>query len=46
MLNFFVGAFIGIVVGFLGCAVLSVNNSEKYTDEPLKDEETGDSNDR
>ena len=47
MLQFIIGVFVGTIIGFLICAVLSVNNSESGENQiDNKSQEIGDSDAR
>ena len=47
MLKFLIGVVVGGIIGFLVCAVLSINNAEKESKQPtLVSKETGDSDAR
>ena len=44
MLQFILGVIVGSIIGFLVCAVLSINNFEKDREQPTHStKETGDS---
>ena len=44
MLKFLIGVVVGGIIGFLVCAVLSINNAEKESKQPTPvSKETGDS---
>ena len=44
MLQFIIGVFVGAIIGFVVCAILSINNSEKDRSIPTPaTKETGDS---
>ena len=47
MLNFFIGIVVGGIIGFMICAVFSINNSKQNRATPTPaSEETGDSDAR
>ena len=47
MLKFLIGVVVGGIIGFLVCAVLSINNAEKESKQPTPvSKETGDNDAR